>query len=129
MPTCFLVRFAGAPDPDDTPTRLFLLTVFQLLLTGRYHGKEGGRGKPQANISFLRTDSTYVGYSGAAGVEYVFPSWFFLIPNLSVLFNISFLSMVTLHKQFPCKMQTCHKYALQMQRITHPRGDSSGASW
>jgi len=64
--------------------------------------RRGGKKKPQADIPFLSTDSTYVGYSGAAGVEYVFPSWFFLILNLLVLFNVSFLSMVTLHKQFPC---------------------------
>lgn len=69
--------------------------------------------KPQANISFLSTDSTYVGYSGAAEVEYVFPSWFFLIPNLSVLFNVFFLSMVTLHKQFPCWHGQC-KTAINM---------------
>lgn len=41
------------------------------------------------------------------GVEYVFPSWFFLIRNLSVPFDVSFLSMVTLHKQFPCWHGQC----------------------
>lgn len=68
LPACFLVRFAGAPNPGDTTTTLFLLTVFQLLLTGRHDGKEREKKKPQANISFLSTDCTYVGYSGAAGV-------------------------------------------------------------
>lgn len=39
MPTCFLERFAEAPNPDDTTTRLLLLTAFQRNPNGRHRGR------------------------------------------------------------------------------------------
>lgn len=40
VPTRFLESFAEALDPDDTTTRLHLLTAFQRNSSGRHRGKE-----------------------------------------------------------------------------------------